>query len=51
MQNDELASAFMEGLFLQDEEQMIVRRLLANTDELELIDQLLNSEPEEPTDD
>lgn len=51
MSNDELASGFLEGLFKSDEERLVVRRVSENADELEIIDELLNSEPKEPSDD
>jgi hypothetical protein len=51
MQNDQLASGFLEGLFKADEERLIVRRLSENADELQIIDELLSSKLEEPAND
>lgn len=43
MNTDEMSAQFCQGLFKTDTEQLIIRRLLENADELEIIDELLGS--------
>jgi hypothetical protein len=42
MDYDEMSSRFCEGLFVTPREQLIVRRLLENVEELKIIDELLS---------
>ena len=48
MDIDEMSAQFCLGLFQSETEQLIIRRLLENADELEIIDELLGSSDGEP---